>query len=538
MDRDNRNQMEKVPSYLTQTVNTDGTWTLAVSYRDSFDTGLLTASKFKQAFVRFLKTMITNGIDIEEVIMTKESLVKYQKEIDFLDTKLKTIAVDDDLNLTCEHYKFRHPSRTLKAWSGEYRDKRSIHHPIFFEDDLEIFLQSGLEIDLTLKQLNKLKRLRRQERKQNNTALVHSVQGGYLLQVYELQSNLFDKIVERGRVPYNIATSSGQRKEIKLEYVQKVTYFREGEGKHKNKFHFTPKEHQNVQDDRDHRVFVSKRIVNKEKIGYVTFYCKTFTLPAISSFMLENGLTVIGEDKIYPRFADLTCDVRNPVNHPDHKKRIFQDEAMDAWIKAGMVGTIALPTGSGKTMLGARAIHKIKQATLIVVPTIELVHQWKETLVKWCGIPENKIGLYYGSNKEINEITIITFQSGQRRVRREVNELSEEEYTLVDYIINLSEKVAFVIMDEGHHSPAPIFQKIMVNLKSRYRLSLTATPYREDKNEMLSFLAMGKVVYTKDYGSLAEMRAVAPIRFKRVACYLTAKEEGIAELKTKIRKKQ
>ena len=39
-------------------------------------------------------------------------------------------------------------------------------------------------------------------------------------------------------------------------------------------------------------------------------------------------------------------------------------------------GQVVLPTGAGKTYLAQLAMQTIQQGTLIVVPTLDLLHQW------------------------------------------------------------------------------------------------------------------------------------------------------------------
>jgi superfamily II DNA or RNA helicase len=53
-----------------------------------------------------------------------------------------------------------------------------------------------------------------------------------------------------------------------------------------------------------------------------------------------------------------------------------QQAALPAWLAAGRQGVIVLPTGAGKTYLAQLALQAIQQSTLIVVPTLDLLHQW------------------------------------------------------------------------------------------------------------------------------------------------------------------
>src|SRR5919198_6189049 len=49
-----------------------------------------------------------------------------------------------------------------------------------------------------------------------------------------------------------------------------------------------------------------------------------------------------------------------------------QRAALAAWLAAGRLGVIVLPTGAGKTYLAQLAIQVIQQSALIVVPTLDL----------------------------------------------------------------------------------------------------------------------------------------------------------------------
>src|SRR6185437_17097623 len=57
--------------------------------------------------------------------------------------------------------------------------------------------------------------------------------------------------------------------------------------------------------------------------------------------------------------------------------RPYQEDALTAWRAEGCCGVVVLPTGSGKTLVGALAIAETEQATLVVVPTIDLLRQWR-----------------------------------------------------------------------------------------------------------------------------------------------------------------
>ena len=71
------------------------------------------------------------------------------------------------------------------------------------------------------------------------------------------------------------------------------------------------------------------------------------------------------------------------LEDPGIRLRPHQVKALAAWQAAGYRGVAALPTGSGKTILAVAAIHKLRRPTLVLVPTIDLLTQWTQTLERF-----------------------------------------------------------------------------------------------------------------------------------------------------------
>src|SRR5207344_2050126 len=91
--------------------------------------------------------------------------------------------------------------------------------------------------------------------------------------------------------------------------------------------------------------------------------------------------------------------------------RPYQYESLIHWIAAGSAGVVVLPTGAGKTLVAAMAINETHLWTLAVVPTLDLLHQWRSALASSLSLHEEEIGIFGGGEKEMKPITIITYDS-------------------------------------------------------------------------------------------------------------------------------
>jgi len=154
------------------------------------------------------------------------------------------------------------------------------------------------------------------------------------------------------------------------------------------------------------------------------------------------------------------------------KLRKYQKEALRYWLLTKK-GVIVMPTGSGKTILGIKIIEKLNISTFIIVPTLDLVHQWKMELENELSL---KIGEFSGNKKNLKPITVSTYNSA---------------YINAAYLGN---KFKLLIFDEVHHLPSENFKQIAEMFASPYRLGLTATYKRADNlHESLPRLIGGKV---------------------------------------------
>ena len=175
--------------------------------------------------------------------------------------------------------------------------------------------------------------------------------------------------------------------------------------------------------------------------------------------------------------------------------RDYQQKALDNWTRVGKRGCVVLPTGSGKTVIGVKAIEMVNSASLIIVPTIDLMDQWTEVLSK--NFPSIKIGNLGGGVDDIQAITVCTYDSAYIRAS------------------SLGNRFALIILDEVHHLAAPGYRTIAEQFASPFRLGLTATIEREDELHKDLPRLVGGVVFQAHALDLAKNKHLASYEIER-----------------------
>ena len=178
------------------------------------------------------------------------------------------------------------------------------------------------------------------------------------------------------------------------------------------------------------------------------------------------------------KFEDYVINdiIPTPLFDADINLREYQLQAVEKWMD-DKKGVVVLPTGSGKTYVALEIIKELSTPTLVVVPTLALLDQWKEKL-KIFG--DYYIGEFSGRKKELKPITVTTYDSAYINIE------------------TLGNKFLLIIFDECHHLPAESYRIIAEMSIAPYRLGLTATYEREDNlHNLLPDLIGGKVFELK-----------------------------------------
>ncbi len=120
-------------------------------------------------------------------------------------------------------------------------------------------------------------------------------------------------------------------------------------------------------------------------------YEKTFPVgllpPRVKKFLNSKGYRVRVKDERQIRGEKLN----STWNEKFQMRRYQGGRAVKKALKEKM-GVLALPVGSGKTIVGLRIIHELDLSALIVVHTKELLYQWAERIEEVLGIKAGIVG--------------------------------------------------------------------------------------------------------------------------------------------------
>jgi superfamily II DNA or RNA helicase len=196
----------------------------------------------------------------------------------------------------------------------------------------------------------------------------------------------------------------------------------------------------------------------------------------------------------------------------DREPYLHQREALDAWKAVGRNGLVVLPTAAGKTYLAHLAMQATGRSTLILVPTLDLMHQWYAGLLE--SFPGADVGLLGGGSKDRSAILVSTYDSAAIHAE------------------TLGNQYGLLVFDECHHLPTDFNRVIAEFSLAPFRLGLSATPERSDgKHEELTDL-IGPEIYRKTAAELSGS-ALAPYDQLQIKVTLSEKErERYDELMT------
>lgn len=211
----------------------------------------------------------------------------------------------------------------------------------------------------------------------------------------------------------------------------------------------------------------------------------------------ERGAAYADRARAYEK---LDLKLTRPITPRPH-----QVGALKAWVAGGRRGVVQLPTGAGKTYLAVLALVQTGRPALVIVPTIDLLHQWHDVLAGYLNVPVGTLG---GGVRDVQQITVATYDSA------------------VLHIESLGQRFGLLVIDECHHLPAPQYRSIALGAIAPFRLGLSATVERADGKESEIFRLLGPLVYEGRISDMVES-VLSPYDVVSVEVPLTPEEKRL-----------
>lgn len=217
----------------------------------------------------------------------------------------------------------------------------------------------------------------------------------------------------------------------------------------------------------------------------------------------------------------------------DFVLRQYQKEAAQAIVgdkgPGTGFGTIVLPCGAGKTIVGMTIMDLLKTSTLIITTNISAVHQWIDELIDKTTLTRDDIAEYTGENKTIKPVTVATYQILTWR--------PEKDGPYPHFSLFRKRNWGLIVYDEVHTLPAPVF-RVAAEIQAVRRVGLTATLVREDGCEGHVFSLVGPKRYDVPWKDLESTGFIATAECIEVRIDLGEEKEieyAVADLRKKHR---
>ena len=276
-----------------------------------------------------------------------------------------------------------------------------------------------------------------------------------------------------------------------------------------------------LQTDDDRRLFLDvpddavrqELLTNRKVSGYLEphdwngrsgFLVELYNRGTIKQELIQIGYPVKDEAPLVDG-DPLAVTLRERTDGEDaFTVRDYQVEAAQAFYGTGRpgtgYGTVVLPCGAGKTIVGMKVMEIVGANTLILTTNVAAVHQWIDELLDKTGLTEDQIGEYSGDRKIIRPITVATYQILVWRPDR------SEEFP--HFRLFSERRWGLIIYDEVHLLPAPVF-RVTAEIQAVRRLGLTATLVREDGRESDVFSLVGPKRYDVPWKELEQKGWIA-----------------------------
>lgn len=215
-------------------------------------------------------------------------------------------------------------------------------------------------------------------------------------------------------------------------------------------------------------------------------------------------------EKIFQAFrgdVQFTFDRPYPIVDPSERYLSglypYQKNAVSAIFRKKN-GVVVAPCGSGKTQIGLSAACASGLKTLWVTHTADLLSQSLSRLRASFGV----------SDAEIGKITAGKVEIGSRFTFATVQTLHRCD------LASMRDAWDMIIVDEAHRCIGGptfpmMFYRVLSGLNARYKIGLTATPFRPNQMELMMFAVLGDIIHAVDQSNVTEQ--TVPSRVKMIS---------------------
>ncbi len=225
---------------------------------------------------------------------------------------------------------------------------------------------------------------------------------------------------------------------------------------------------------------------------------------------------------------------------PQFELEEWQRDALLSWLASSPSGlgerhgVLSLYTGAGKTVIAVAAMIEVYREDpafkfAVVVPTIPLANQWRDSMADLAGLPDSCIGMVGGGGKDhFKDHPVLVFVA---------NSASAKKGKMSGLAVECSGHRVMLVADECHRYGANSWRRIF-DADTVCRLGLSATPERDDDDlldaygEIAPFelqphgKALGPICYERGIREAYEAVALPPFTMTHHGVTLSNPESG------------
>jgi len=210
--------------------------------------------------------------------------------------------------------------------------------------------------------------------------------------------------------------------------------------------------------------------------------------------------------KVYDKREKIDKSLSLTINTDEFETRDYQTKAIDDACNVER-GVIQSATGSGKGFIGASIIAKLNVSPFIFyVTSKDLLKQAKDELERSISYNGSSldVGVIGDGKCDIRDINVMTIQTAVRACGMKYKKFDDEEKVIKEKGVSEKNKVEIkdliisakgMIVDECQHVRSDSCQVISdMSLGCRYRYGMSATPYRNEGDDILIEACFGKTI--------------------------------------------